>query len=154
MTDIIRVFSDTRSPNCVTPSVAASEGKKTDEGTRRCRRQAKSNPVAVADPPEGQTLTPVRAKWATDMMIDCKTEFCGGTQKLKGAICPATYRLLLAPRSSGGRAAPQCIPVLRSLFSQRLLSLVRLRPLMILQVAVRLISQNLRCLWSADSRPF
>jgi hypothetical protein len=42
----------------MTSSVAASEGKKTDEGTIMSLPGPESNMVAVADPPEAETLTP------------------------------------------------------------------------------------------------
>jgi hypothetical protein len=41
----------------VTFCVAAREGKKTEQGTMMSLPKHKSNPVAVADPPEAQILT-------------------------------------------------------------------------------------------------
>jgi hypothetical protein len=55
---VIRVLSNARGPIWVTSSVAASEGKKTEEGTMISTPEAPSNLVAVADPAEAQTLTP------------------------------------------------------------------------------------------------
>jgi hypothetical protein len=53
--------------------------------------EPKSNPVAVAESPETQTLTPAATKEASDILINCKISVCGCTQKLKTFICPATY---------------------------------------------------------------
>jgi hypothetical protein len=55
---VIRVVANARGPIWVTYSVAASEGKKTEEGTTISTSEPPSNSVAVADPPEAQTLTP------------------------------------------------------------------------------------------------
>jgi hypothetical protein len=62
MTDVILACSKALCPTWVTRSAAASEGKKTDEGTMMWPPEAKSNPLVVADPPEAQTLTPATTK--------------------------------------------------------------------------------------------
>jgi hypothetical protein len=43
----------------MTSCVAVSEGKNAEEGTMISVPETESNPVAVADPSEAQTLTPV-----------------------------------------------------------------------------------------------
>jgi hypothetical protein len=55
---VIRVAANARWPIWVTSSVAASEGKKTEEGTTISTPESPSNSVAVDDPPEAQTPTP------------------------------------------------------------------------------------------------
>jgi hypothetical protein len=62
MTDVIRTCSKAPRPTWVTRSAAASEGKKTDEGTMMWPPEAKSNPSVVADPPQAQILTPAATK--------------------------------------------------------------------------------------------
>jgi hypothetical protein len=47
--------------------------------------------------PETQTLTPVRTKKTPDILINCKIDFCVGTQKLRNFVYPAKYRSLLFP---------------------------------------------------------
>jgi hypothetical protein len=59
----------------VTASVPASQGEKTDEGTMMLKSTPESNPVAVAELPETQTLTPATTKEATDILINCRNRF-------------------------------------------------------------------------------
>jgi hypothetical protein len=47
-----------RGPMRMTSSVATSEEKKTEEGNMISPAEPESNPVAVADPSEAQTVTP------------------------------------------------------------------------------------------------
>jgi hypothetical protein len=49
---VICVFSNAPRPTWLTPTVAASEGKRTDEGTIIPLPELKTNPAAVADPLE------------------------------------------------------------------------------------------------------
>jgi hypothetical protein len=49
-------------------SVATSEEKKTEEGTRMSPPEPESNPVAGADRPEAQTLTPAMTKRVSDIL--------------------------------------------------------------------------------------
>jgi hypothetical protein len=53
------------------PSAAAGEGQKTDEGTMMPPPEpnSKSDPVAVTDPRETQSLTPATTKEASDTAI-------------------------------------------------------------------------------------
>jgi hypothetical protein len=59
------------------PSAAAGEGKKIDEGvmTPLLESNSKSNPVAVADPRETQSLTPATTTEAFGIMKKCRNEF-------------------------------------------------------------------------------
>jgi hypothetical protein len=59
------------------PSAATGEGKKTDEGTVMPRPEpnSKSDPVAVADPPETETLTLATTKEASDILTNCRNGF-------------------------------------------------------------------------------
>jgi hypothetical protein len=61
----------------VTHSAAVGEGKKIDEGTVMplLESNSKSDPVAVADPRETQSLTPATTKEASDILINCRNEF-------------------------------------------------------------------------------
>jgi hypothetical protein len=58
----------------VTPSAAAGEGKKTDEGTMipLPEPNSKSDPVAVADPPEMRNQTPATTKEAFDILTNSR----------------------------------------------------------------------------------
>jgi hypothetical protein len=64
---MIGLFSNARPPSRVTASVPASQGKKTDEGTTMLKSTPESNPVAVAELPETQTLTSATTKEASDI---------------------------------------------------------------------------------------
>jgi hypothetical protein len=55
---VIRDVTNARGPIWVTSSIATGEGKKTEQGTKISTPEPLSNSVAVADPPEAQTLTP------------------------------------------------------------------------------------------------
>jgi hypothetical protein len=83
----------------VTTSLPARQGKKTDEGTMMLPPATKFNSTAVAVWPKTQTLTPATTEKASDILINCKIEFCVGTQKLRESVCPAKYRSLPAQRS-------------------------------------------------------
>jgi hypothetical protein len=67
--DVIFVPRNGKLPIRVTLSVAANEGKKTDEGTTMAPAECGSNSVAVADLPETQSLTPATTKEASDIQI-------------------------------------------------------------------------------------
>jgi hypothetical protein len=58
----------------VTPSAAAGEGKKTDEGAMMplLESNSKSDPVTVADPRETQSLTPATTNEVSDILINCR----------------------------------------------------------------------------------
>jgi hypothetical protein len=58
----------------VTHSATAGEGKKTDEGTMIPPPEPNfiSDPVAVADPREAQSLTPATIKKASDILTNCR----------------------------------------------------------------------------------
>jgi hypothetical protein len=72
---MISAFSNTQPSICVTTSVPASQGKKTDEGTMMSTSTAKSNPATVAEWPETQILTPATTKEASDILINCRNKF-------------------------------------------------------------------------------
>jgi hypothetical protein len=72
--DVIRMFANPRGPIWMTSSVAASEGKKTEEGMTMSTPEPPSNWVALADPPEGQNLTPATTKEAAAIVTNCKTK--------------------------------------------------------------------------------
>jgi hypothetical protein len=72
---MIRVLLNARGPIWVTSSVAASEGKKTEEGMTMSTPEPPSNSVAVADQPEVQNLTPAMTEEAADIVTNCKTEY-------------------------------------------------------------------------------
>jgi hypothetical protein len=95
--DLIGRVLDSQGSIRVTASVPASQGKKTDEGTMMLPSTPESNPAAVPESPETQIPTPATTKDASDILINWKIEFCGGTQKLRDFVCPATYRSLLPP---------------------------------------------------------
>jgi hypothetical protein len=59
----------------VTPNVAASEGKKTDEGTIMRPPERKPNPMTVADPLGARTWTPATTKQASDIVTTAKSGF-------------------------------------------------------------------------------
>jgi hypothetical protein len=59
----------------MTLSVAAREGKKTDEGTMMWLSEPKLNPMAVTDPPEAQTSTRATTKRASDIPTNWKSCF-------------------------------------------------------------------------------
>jgi hypothetical protein len=69
---MIRVLSNAREPIWVTYSIAASEGKKTEEGMMMSTPEPPSNSVAVADPTEAQNLTPAMTEEASDIVTNCK----------------------------------------------------------------------------------
>jgi hypothetical protein len=71
VTDVIHVSLNMPRPSLVTSNVAASEGKNSDEGTMiwPFEHESESNPVAAADPPETQSLTPAMTKGAPDLLI-------------------------------------------------------------------------------------
>jgi hypothetical protein len=69
---MINTLSNAQLPIRVTDSVSASEGKKTVEGTMMLPSEPKSNPAAVTESPETQTLTPATTKEASDILIHCK----------------------------------------------------------------------------------
>jgi hypothetical protein len=58
---LIYLLLHLKQPIRVTSSVTDSEGKKTEEGRMMLQSEPQSefNLVAIADPPEAQTLTPV-----------------------------------------------------------------------------------------------
>jgi hypothetical protein len=74
VTEVIGIFENPPS-SWVTPSVAASEGKKTDEGTMMWPREPEPNAVAVVDPSEAQTLMHATTKEASDILTNCKISF-------------------------------------------------------------------------------
>jgi hypothetical protein len=61
----------------VTLPTAAREAKKKDEGTRMPQPElnSKSDPVAVADPRETQSLTPATTNTSSDILINCRNWF-------------------------------------------------------------------------------
>jgi hypothetical protein len=75
VTDVIGTFSDPRGPIWMTSSVAASEGKKTEEGMTMSTPEPPSNSVALADPLEARNLTPATTKEAADIVTNCKTQY-------------------------------------------------------------------------------
>jgi hypothetical protein len=58
MTNVIRACSKAPRPTWATHNAAASEEKKTDDGTMMWPSEAKSNPWVAAEPPDAQTLAP------------------------------------------------------------------------------------------------
>jgi hypothetical protein len=65
-----------RRPIWVTSSnVAASEGKKTGEGTMMSAPEPAGNPVTVADPPEAQTKTPATTQVVSDIRKTGKIQY-------------------------------------------------------------------------------
>jgi hypothetical protein len=68
-----RMFADPLGAIRITSSVAVSKGKKTDEGTTMSPLEPESRRLAVADPPEGQTLTPATAKGASCILTNSPT---------------------------------------------------------------------------------
>jgi hypothetical protein len=56
----------------VTYNVAASEGKKTEEGMTTPTLELLSNSIAVTNLPEAQPLTPARSEEASDILTSCK----------------------------------------------------------------------------------
>jgi hypothetical protein len=73
--DMIRVLLNAREPIWVTYSVAASEGKKTEEGMTMSTPEPASNSVAVADPTETQNLTPAAMEEASDIVTNCRIDY-------------------------------------------------------------------------------
>jgi hypothetical protein len=76
MTAVIAAPKNARESICVTFSVAASDGKKNEQGTMMLLPKHDSNPVAVADPPETQILTPTPAttEEAPLILTNCKIQ--------------------------------------------------------------------------------
>jgi hypothetical protein len=70
---VIRLSKNAQGSIRVTPTAAAGEGKKTDEGTMR--PPTESDSVAAADPRETQSLTPATTEEASDIMIYDRTGF-------------------------------------------------------------------------------
>jgi hypothetical protein len=56
----------------MTSSVATSEGKKTEEGRMRSPPEPEYNPLAIADPPEAQTLSAAMTERVSDILTNCK----------------------------------------------------------------------------------
>jgi hypothetical protein len=73
VTDVIPVFTNPWRLSWVTPSVAAREGKKTDEGTMVRPLDFETKTMAVGDPLEAQTLTSATTKPSSDIPTNCKT---------------------------------------------------------------------------------
>jgi hypothetical protein len=71
---LIAAPRNARGPIWVTSSVAASEGKKTEEGTIISTNEPKSlsNSVAIVNPPDAQILTPPTTEEASDILTNCK----------------------------------------------------------------------------------
>jgi hypothetical protein len=63
-------FRNAKSPNRVTSSVPAREGKKTDEGTMTVSLAAESNLAAVAESSQTRNLTPATTTKASDILIN------------------------------------------------------------------------------------
>jgi hypothetical protein len=105
--DVIDAFSNAQSPIRVTARLPTRQGKKTDEGTMMLPPAPKFNPSAVVVWPETQTLIPATTEKASDIVTNCKIEFCGGIQKVRDFVCPAKYRplLLLSPRRTRSASA-------------------------------------------------
>jgi hypothetical protein len=59
----------------MTPDAAASEVKKTDEGTMTWLLELEPNPRAVADRPDAQTLTPATTQQVSHILTNCKILF-------------------------------------------------------------------------------
>jgi hypothetical protein len=78
--ELIGVSRNARRRICLTPSVAASEGKKADEGTTMS--PPKSNMATVVDPAETQTLTPSQAmaQPTRDILIKGRSSFDGNVK--------------------------------------------------------------------------
>jgi hypothetical protein len=55
--------------------VAASEGKKIEEGTIMSKFELVSNSVAVADPPEARSLNTATSKQVADIPTSCRIEY-------------------------------------------------------------------------------
>jgi hypothetical protein len=96
--DMVGALTRAQSPIRVTLSAAVGHGNKTDEGTTTLPSATKFNPVALAESPETQTLTPVTTEEASDIVTNCKIWFCGSARKLKHFICQAIDPSLLAAR--------------------------------------------------------
>jgi hypothetical protein len=75
MADMIRMFANPGGPIRMTSGVATSEEKKTEEGTVMSLPEPEYNPVAVADPPEAQTLTPATTERVSDILTNCRIYF-------------------------------------------------------------------------------
>jgi hypothetical protein len=129
--DQISAFPNAERPIRVTSSVPARQGKKTDEGTMMLSSAHESNPSAVVEPPQMQILMPATTKEASDILINCKTEFYEVIQELIGSICPATYGLLLAARPVARRLRSSQRGCHCFVLTAPSVSVVRLRPLMI-----------------------
>jgi hypothetical protein len=56
----------------VTTSAAAGERKKTHEGRMMPPPDCRSDPVAVGDPLETQTVTPATTKEPSDILMNCR----------------------------------------------------------------------------------
>jgi hypothetical protein len=70
--NVIRSSANTQRTILMTPSAAASEGKKIDEGTMMSLPEHESNLVVVADPPDAQALTPTTAKQPPSILTKFK----------------------------------------------------------------------------------
>jgi hypothetical protein len=72
---VIAVYTNALWPIWVTFSVAASEGKKTEEGTMMLTHELLRNLATVADPPEAKALKPETTERASDILTNCKAAF-------------------------------------------------------------------------------
>jgi hypothetical protein len=88
MTNVIRACSKAPHPTWTTRSAAANKGKKTAEGTMMWPLEAKPNPLAAADLPEAQTLTPATSK--QDLHILTTTDGVANHSDLRCALRHAT----------------------------------------------------------------
>jgi hypothetical protein len=81
----------------ITSSVAAREGKKTEEGTmtspsqREAESQSKSNPITVADPSEAQILTPATTEHSSYILTNRKIWYWEVAQILRVVFGGITY---------------------------------------------------------------
>jgi hypothetical protein len=72
---VIAVSTDPQWPIWVTSSVAASEGKRTEEGTITSTPELASKLATVADPPEAEASTPETTEHSSDIRTNCKISF-------------------------------------------------------------------------------
>jgi hypothetical protein len=72
--DVTGLSLNARIPICVRFRVAASEGKKTEEGMMTSQPEPEYDTI-VADPPDAQTSTPEAAEQVSDILTKCEMEY-------------------------------------------------------------------------------
>jgi hypothetical protein len=104
------LFQNARQLIRPTLNAAAGEGKKIDEGAMMppLESNIKSSPMAVADPPEMQSLTPATGKEPSDIPTNNRNSF-ETVMKIKSSErhdhCPSS-----SAAARAGRAPPWFIP--------------------------------------------